>query len=102
MLFDKDRVQRGVEVALVAEPCRLDRCDCVEDGAGTDRRPGLAERAGEVDDVFGECAAACVRGGRRGGQGARIRVWARADDDGSAPHMVTPYSGEPWLLWRSP
>ena len=58
VLLDEDGVQRGVEVAAIAETRRLDRGDRVEHGAGAERHARLAQRAGEIDDIPRERAAA--------------------------------------------
>ena len=58
MLLDEHRVQRGAEVTPIAEAHSLDRGERVQHRARAERHAGLAKRAGEMDDIFGERAAA--------------------------------------------
>jgi len=52
------RMQRPIKIAARADARRLDCCQRVHHRPRTDRNAGRAQRAGEVDDVFGETAAA--------------------------------------------
>ena len=54
--LDEDRLQRGVDVGAVADLDHLQRVQRVDDGAGADRNPGGAQRAGKADDVVGHVA----------------------------------------------
>ena len=56
MLLDEHGVQRGAEILLVAEAGGLDGGDRVEHRAGADRQAGVAQRAGEMQDVLGQGA----------------------------------------------
>ena len=58
MLFDEDGVQRRIEVVAIAKPCRLDRGERVEHRARAERDARLTQRAGEVDDILRQRAAA--------------------------------------------
>ena len=58
MLLDEHRMQGGVEVAPVAEARSFHGGQRVEHCAGAERHAGLAKRAGEMDDVLGQRAAA--------------------------------------------
>src|SRR5260221_6841143 len=51
-------MQRPIKIAARADARRLDCCQRVHHRPRTDRNAGRAQRAGEVDDVFGETAAA--------------------------------------------
>ena len=50
------RVQRPVEILAVADARDAERLQRVEHRAGPDRNAGRAQRAREVEDVFGEAA----------------------------------------------
>ena len=50
------RVQRPVEILAVADAGDADRFQRIEHRAGPDRNAGGAQRAREVEDVFGEAA----------------------------------------------
>ena len=50
------RVQRPVEILAVADARDVDRFQRIEHRAGPDRNAGRAQRAREVEDVFGEAA----------------------------------------------
>ena len=51
------RVQRPVEILAVADARDVERFQRVEHRARTDRNAGGAQRAREVEDVFGETAS---------------------------------------------
>ena len=56
MALHEHRVQRPVKIVPRADAGRFDRRQRVEHRTGTDRNPGRAQGAGEVNDVFGEAA----------------------------------------------
>ena len=64
------RMQRPVEILARAEAGGLHRLERIEHRAGADRNAGGAQRAGEVDDIFGE-PAGCFSVLRSRGRSAR-------------------------------
>jgi hypothetical protein len=50
------RVQRPIKIITSADAGSLHRFERIEHRAGSDRNAGSAQRAGEVDDVFGKAA----------------------------------------------
>ena len=50
------RVQRPVKILAGADTGRLHRFERIDHRAGPDRNAGRAQRAGEVEDIFGEPA----------------------------------------------
>jgi len=52
----QNRVQRPIEIFARPDTRGLDRGERIHDRSGPDRNAGRAQRAGEVDDVFGETA----------------------------------------------
>ena len=75
--LDEDRLQRREHVGAVADLDHLQRVQGIDDGAGPDRNPGRAQRAGKADDVVGHLTG---RGremidGHRTTRFAFIRPW---------------------------
>src|SRR5208337_50600 len=58
VLLDEDSVQGRIEVVAIAKTRRLDRGERVEHRPRAERHARLAQRAGEIDDVLRERAAA--------------------------------------------
>ena len=62
------RVQRPVKILAGADTGRLHRFECIDHRTGPDRNAGRAQRAGEVEDIFGEPAVLLpLPGGERVG-----------------------------------
>ena len=72
---DEGRVQRPVEIVAPRKPHRLDRPQCVEDGAAAHGEAGRPQGAGEVHEVGGEPARRLGAGIDTGaGVGARAGI----------------------------
>jgi hypothetical protein len=63
--LDEDRLQRGEDIAAVADLDHLQRVQRIDHGARPDRNPGRAQRAGEAYDVIGYLAGGARRGHSR-------------------------------------
>ena len=60
-LLHEDGMERPVEIVARADAGRLHRADRIDHRGRADGQPGFAQRAGEIDDVVGDPAAAFAR-----------------------------------------